>query len=200
MFLETLRKEKQLIETEGRKLNVSGVLKILRVSRSGYNYWKQKTPTERQQKKEELKDRIREIHAESHQNYGAPKITKALRTENKEVAERTVGKYMKEMGIRAQYIKPYTITTVDSNFSDELKNILDEQFNPAVPNAVWCSDITYIWTIEGFVYLTSIMDLFSRKIISWVLSTTLEAKWVVEAIHKARKERNIGKPLVMHTD
>lgn len=97
-------------------------------------------------------------------------------------------------------IRPYTVTTIDSNFSEELINILNEEFNPDEPNAVWCSDITYIWTYDGFVYLTSIMDLYSRKIISWVLSTTLEAKWVVEAINKAKATRNILKPLVMHSD
>ena len=68
---------------------------------------------------------------------------------------------MRQMGIRAQWSKPWTITTKDSDFSTELQNILDEQFNPDRPNAVWCSDITYIWTIDGFVYLTSIIDLIS---------------------------------------
>ena len=81
---------------------------------------------------------------------------------------------MRQMGIRAQWSKPWTITTKDSDFSTELQNILDEQFNPERPNAAWCSDITYIWTIDGFVYLTSIMNLFSRKIIAWTLSETLE--------------------------
>ena len=71
-------------------------------------------------------------------------------------------------------MKPYTITTIDSDFSKELKNVLDEQFNPAQPDAVWCSDITYIWTFAGFVYLTGIMDLYSRKIIARVLSDTNE--------------------------
>lgn len=71
---------------------------------------------------------------------------------------------MRELGIKAQYVKPYTVTTINSDFSNELKNILEEQFNPQKPDAVWCSDITYIWTYEGFVYLTSIMDLYSRKI------------------------------------
>ena len=66
---------------------------------------------------------------------------------------------MRQMEIRAQLSKPWTITTKDSDFSTELQNILDEQFNPDRPNAVWCSDITYIWTIDGFVYLTSVMDL-----------------------------------------
>ena len=103
------------------------------------------------------------------------------------IAVKTVGNSMREMGIKAQYMKPYTITTIDSNFSEELVNILNEEFNTEELNAVWCSDITYIWTYEGFVYLTSIMDLYSRKIISWVLSTTLEAKWVVEAITKLRQ-------------
>ena len=81
---------------------------------------------------------------------------------------------MRQMGIKAQWIKPYTQTTIDSDLSQKLKNILNEKFNPEHPDAVWCSDITYIWTYEGFVYLTSIMDLYSRKIISWVLSETLE--------------------------
>ena len=74
---------------------------------------------------------------------------------------------------------------MDSDFSTELQNILDEQFNPDRPNAVWCSDITYIWTIDGFVYLTSIMDLFSRKIIAWTLSETLEVSCVIDTINNS---------------
>lgn len=72
-----------------------------------------------------------------------------------------------------------------------------EQFNP---DAVWCSDITYIWILEGFIYLTSIMDLYLRKIISWVLSNTLETKWLIEAVEKAKKTLHVTKPLIMHSD
>ena len=71
---------------------------------------------------------------------------------------------------------------------------------PAHPDAVWCSDITYIWIFEGFVYLTSVMDLYSRKIISWVLSETLEASHVVECVEKAKRVRNVEKPLIFHCD
>lgn len=92
------------------------------------------------------------------------------------IAEKTVGNYMREMGIKARYIKPFIKTTIDPDFDNNLKNLLQEQFNPEKPNAIWCSDITYIYTKEGFVYLTSIMDLFSRRIIAWRLSETLEAK------------------------
>lgn len=176
------------------------MLKILGVSRSGYNSFKKRLPSDRSKRKEEIKTKIKEIYDRSHQNYGAPKIKEILTQSGETISEKTVGNYMREMGIKAQYIKPYTVTTIDSNFSEELVNILNEDFNPEEPNAVWCSDITYIWTFEGFVYLTCIMDLYSRKIISWVLSTTLEAKWVVEAINKAKMVRNVIKPLVMHSD
>lgn len=73
---------------------------------------------------------------------------------------------MRENGIKAHYIKPYTVTTKECDFSSKLKNILKRDFYPAAPNEAWCTDITYIWTNEGFVYLNSIMDLYSRKIIA----------------------------------
>ena len=140
------------------------------------------------------------IYDDSKQNYGAPKITVELRKTGEVISERTVGTYMRQMGIRAQWSKPWTITTKDSDFSTELQNILDEQFNPDRPNAVWCSDITYIWTIDGFVYLTSVMDLFSRKIIAWTLSETLEVSCVIDTINKAKARRNIDQPFIIHSD
>lgn len=200
LFLETAQKEGLLKEQEERRLNVSGVLKILGVSRNGYLSWKKRLPSNREKRKHSLKERILEIYHDSHQNYGAPKIAECLRQEGERIAEKTVGNYMRELGIKAQYIRPYTVTTIDSDFSRSLRNILKEEFNPTQPDAVWCSDITYIWTFEGFVYLTSIMDLYSRKIISWVLSDTLEAKWVIQALEKAKSSRNVDKPLVLHTD
>jgi putative transposase len=192
--------EDKLNDEGERRLNVSGVLRVLGVSRNGYYSFRKRLPSDRQKRKEAIMEKIMAIYNESHQNYGAPKITMVLQSEGEKISEKTVGNYMRELGIRAQYVKPYTVTTIDSDFSIELKNILDEEFNPSEPNAVWCSDITYIWTYEGFVYLTSIMDLFSRKIIAWELSTTLEAKWVVETINRAKKARRIDKPLVMHSD
>lgn len=200
LFLETAHREEQLREQGGRRLNVSGVLGRLGVSRSGYLSWKKRLPSNREKRKEALKEKILAIYKESHQNYGAPKITECLRREGEKIAEKNVGNYMRELGIKAQYIKPYTVTTIDSDFSSELKNILDERFNPERPDAVWCSDITYIWTFEGFVYLTSIMDLYSRKIIAWVLSDTLEAKHVTKAVRKAKQARNVEKPLLLHSD
>ena len=97
-------------------------------------------------------------------------------------------------------MKPYIQTTIDSDFSQKLKNILNEDFNPAHPDAAWCSYINYIWTFKGFVYLTSVIDLYSGKIISWVLSEMLEASHVVEYIEKAKHVRKVKKPLIFHCD
>ena len=181
-------------------VSVSGVLSILGVSRSGYLAWKKRKPSNMEQHRNQIKEKIQKIYDDSHQNYGAPKITQELHKQGETTAEKTVGNYMRQMGIKAQWVKPYTVTTIDSDFSQSLKNILDEKFNPDKPDAVWVSDITYIWTFEGFVYLTSIMDLFSRKIIAWVLSTTLEAVHVVDCVERAKQRRNISNPLIFHCD
>ena len=200
LFLETKREEERLREEGERRLNISGVLRLLGVSRSGYIAFKNRGPSESRAKKEWRMEEIRAIHEESHGIYGAPKIAARMRQDGERISDRTVGNYMREMGIEACYRKRRTKTTKSQNFSSELKNMLGRDFSPESPNAAWCTDITYIWTCEGFVYLASIMDLYSRKIISWALGETLEAKWVVEAVSKAVEERNVESPLVIHSD
>ena len=176
------------------------MLKILGLSRSGYRAFLNRKVSPSKQRKDAVKKEIRKIYDKSKQNYGAPKITRELRKSGETISERTVGTYMREMGIKAQWIKPWTTTTRDSDFSEELKNVLNEQFNPERPNAVWCTDITYIWTQDGFVYLNCIMDLFSRKIIAWTLSKTMEVSTVLETINKAKAYRQTDLPLIIHTD
>ena len=156
-----------IVEMEQRpmkhRVSVSGILKRLGVSRSGYNAWKKRCPSAAEKHRGEVKEKILKIYEDSHQNYGAPKITRELWKGGEKIAQKTVANYMRQMGIKAQWVKPYIQTTVNSDFSTELHNILNEQFNPDQPDAVWVSDITYIWTFDGFVYLTSIMVL-SRKL------------------------------------
>lgn len=199
IYLEVSEKT-ETANSEKHRVSVSGMLKYLGVSRSGYFAWLSRVPSDTQKRKEMVKSKIQDIYEESKQNYGAPKIAKELQKGGEVISERTVGKYMKEMGIKAQWVKPWTITTKDSDFSNELQNILDEELNPDRPNAVWCSDITYIWTVDGFVYLTSIMDLNSRKIITWTLSRTLEVSCVIETINKAKARRKTDLPLIIHSD
>ena len=175
------------------------MLKILGVSKSGYYSWLKHCPSRQALHKANVKTAIRSIYDESKSIYGAPKITRELHKQGFRTAERTVTRYMREMGIRACWIRPYTVTTHSENFSDELKNILARDFSPKEPNAVWCTDITYIPTNKGFVYLSCIMDLYSRKIVSWELAPTLETRYVVEAVRKAVITSG-KRPKVLHTD
>lgn len=176
------------------------MLQILGVSRSGYNAWLHRLPSNSAIRREEIKEQIQKIYDKSHQNYGAPKIAKELQKAGEVISERTAGTYMRQIGIRAQWVKPWVVTTRDSDFGEHLQNILDEQFNPDRPNAVWCSDITYIWTTNGFVYLTSILDLYSRKIVAWTLSERLDVSCVVDTIAKAMARRSLDQPLLIHSD
>ncbi len=187
-------------KTAKRKVSVSGMLKHLGVSRSGYRAFLNHKPSSTEQHRESVKKDIQKIYDDSKQIYGAPKITKELKKAGSRISERTVGKYMRQMGIRAQWTKPWIVTTKDSDFSKELHNVLNERFNPDRPNAVWCTDITYIWTLDGFVYLTSVMDLYSRKIIAWTLSESMEVSCVIDAINKAKDRRNTDLPLIIHSD
>lgn len=200
--MQTKRYAQKLKHEGKRRLNVSRVLRILGVSRSGYYaYLRRGSQLNQQaQRKHKLQREIRDIHRKSRQIYGAPKITMELRKEGWRVSEKTVGNYMREMGLRAHYVRPYTVTTRSGRFDESLRNLLQETFSVSRPNAVWCSDITYIATQEGFVYLTTIMDLYARRILSWRLSRTLEAKWVVECVHEAMAKRRNAQPKIIHSD
>lgn len=132
----TVSEKMETAKREKRRVSVSGMLKYLGVSRSGYLAWLSRVPSDAQKHMEMVKAKILDIYKQSKQNYGAPKITKELRYSGETISERTV-KYMKELGIKAQWVKPWTITTKDSDFSNELHNVLDEQFNPERPNAVF---------------------------------------------------------------
>ena len=180
---------------------MSGVLRKLSLSKSGYYAYLVREVSARKKRKIEIQKEIARIHNESYQIYGAPNITMMLRQLGHRIAEKTVGIYMKELKLQAIYVKPYTKTTLNSDFSTSLKNILDKEFVVNEPNAVWCINLTYIYTVmEGFVYLTSIMDLYSRKTISWTLSRSMKVEEVLKCLKEAKKRRKREKPLIIQSN
>ena len=175
------------------------MLSRLGVSKSGYYDWLKRQPSEQSKLKAKVMSEIQTIYDESNSIYGAPKITAELHRKGYNTAERTVTRYMKEMGIHACWTNPYTTTTHSEDFSSNLKNILDRDFSPDEPNAAWCTDITYIPTDKGFVYLSCILDFYSRRILSWKLAPTLETSYVVEAVTNAICTSG-KRPKIIHTD
>ena len=177
------------------------MLKILGVSRSGYHSFLKRTPSKTEVKRNMIKKEIKQVHDESKEIYGAPKIHQALNKKGIKASLRTISVYMKQMGIKAHYVKKSTKTTIDSDLSNKLINHVKRNFTVYRPNAIWVTDITYIWTrYDKFIYLTSVMDLFSRKIIAWELTHTLDVSCVTECIKKAMAIRTLDKPLIVHSD
>lgn len=176
------------------------MLKILGVSASGYYNWINREPSDQEKRKQKMKIEITQIYNESYQIYGAPKIASILQSRGIIISEKTVGNYMREEGIKAIWVRPYIKTTIDPDFDIKLKNILNRDFNPVAPNTVWVTDVTYVHTLEGFVYLTSVMDLYSRKIIGWHVSDSLSTEHVMKAIERAKESRKLCQPVVIHSD
>jgi len=122
-------------------ISIRAVTRYIGISRSGFKSWLNRKPSRTKQQKEDIKKEIKAIHEESHEIYGAPKNTEKLKENGHKISQKTVGNYMHEMGIKAHYIRPYTITTISNDFSTRLRNILKRDFNPERPDAAWCTDI-----------------------------------------------------------
>lgn len=184
---------------KGHEVSVNGVLEKLSVSSSGYYSWKRRGPSSRELMKAEIKAEILRIYMESKKIYGAPKIREELMKRGYEISQKTVSKYMREEGIKAIWMKKYRPSPVKVP-ELELKNVLERNFSPERKDRVWVTDITYIWTSAGFVYLSSVMDLYSRKIISWEVSESLGLEFVLSTIRKAKSVRKLEKSLIIHSD
>ena len=177
---------------------VEKMCKAFKVSRSGYYDWLHRKPSVRRIQTQEVLRLIREIHKESKGRYGSPKITRELHKRGLQVSRPRVAKLMKKAGIRSIVHKKFRVKTTDSNHHYPIaKNLLDRNFSPGQLAKAWVSDLTYIKTRQGWLYLTVIMDLADRKVIGWSLSQTMKASdTVVPAWKMAVKNRPITAELI----
>lgn len=175
--------------------------KVLKISQSSYFRWKKCPFSVRFHKKEELKQRILMIYFDSKQRYGSPRITAELNNLGFKISRITVSKYMRELGIRSKLSKKFKITTDSKHNYLVVENILDRDFESTKPAQKWVSDITYIRTIEGFLYLTIVLDLYDRKVIGWSLYDEMSTeKTSLSAWKVALANRKIEKGLIFHSD
>ena len=174
--------------------------KLLEVSRSGFYAWVGREESGRSRADRELLEKIREIHQESRRIYGAPRIHRELRAQGIRCGQKRVARLMREAGIRGKVRRKFR-TTTDSNHSQPVApNLLAELGEVDRPNQVWVADITYIPTQEGWLYLASIMDLFSRKIVGWSLQANMRTGLVLCALEMALKRRQPPAGLIHHSD
>ncbi len=176
---------------------------ILKVSRSSYYYWTNKKPSKRLLRRLELGVAIKKIYDWSKGRYGSPRITKELQMQGVKVSRPFVAAIMKKKDLRSVTVRRFKQTTNSNHSYGIVENKLSQNFATTAHNKVWVSDITYIRTKQGWVYLTSVIDLFDRKVIGWQFSHSLKAKdTVIPALNKACSARPIiaGESLIFHSD
>lgn len=184
------------------EFSVRELCETYEVSRHGYDQWKRRQGHDRAAKDRRLIVEIKAIHKKSRYSYGVPKMTKALQKKGCAVNHKRVARLMKNNGIQGRKRKSYRPRTTDSNHDNPVApNLLqDVKRHIHRPNQVWVSDITYVPTREGWLYLASVMDLFSRRIVGWACSTNLRTDFVNMAQLKAVKSRNPEAGLMCHSD
>ena len=175
--------------------------RVLSVSQSGYYAWHRREPSQRRVKDETLLGLIREIHVASQESYGVPRICKALRARGHVVNKKRVERLMRMNQIQGDSPRKKWVKTTDSNHDFPVAaNRLNRDFHANKPNQKWVADITYIQTDEGWLYLATVLDLFSSKIVGWSMADTLETSLVLSAMKMALTTRQPDAGLLHHSD
>lgn len=148
----------------------------------------------------ELLEKIRESHRRSKGIYGSPNIHEDLCESNFRCGRKRVARLMKEAGIRSKVARRFKVTTQSKHTLPVAENLLKRDFSVPLPNRVWVSDITYLWTRQGWLYLCVILDLWDRKVVGWSIHERLRSELAVDALNKAVALRKPGEGLVFHSD
>jgi len=191
----------QFIEDHRGEFPVARMRSVLEVSTSGYYAWRTQPQSHRDRENQKLVEQIREIHAESRETYGSPRIHADLADQGIKCNKKRVERLMRIHGIRAKQYKRRRVQTTDSAHDLPVApNVLNREFEADAPNQKWVTDITYVPTDEGWLYLAVVLDLFSRRIIGWSMASTLCTGLVKNALLMAIAERCPGAGLLHHSD
>lgn len=174
---------------------------VLSVSRSGYYHWfAHRHQRERRQAEDaRLVNKIKALHYASSELYGSPKIYDRLQ-DSEQISQSTVARMMRKHGIRSKVKRKFKVTTNSNHNLPVAPNHLMQDFRAYAPDQIWMSDITYVWTDDGWLYVCAVIDLFAKKIVGWAASHRMTTELVVQAYMRARAVRQPGKWLIFHSD
>jgi transposase InsO family protein len=191
----------QFIADHREEFEITVMCRVLAVSRSGYYAWCKRPTSPRKMADQELIQQIKEIHQQSRQTYGSPRIQAELAENGVPCSHKRVARLMRDEELFAKQNRKFKVTTTDSAHPYPVApNLLDQDFTAGRPNEKWLADITYIPTAEGWLYLAVVMDLYSRRIVGWTMSDSLERHLVIAALHMAIKMRQPPSGLLHHSD
>ena len=180
--------------------NIGELCRALAVSRSGYYAWQRRRPGPRAQQNQLLRSRLQELFECNRRVYGSPRLTVSLRQEGLSYSRNRVARHMRALGLRARPKKAFKPRTTDSNHPHPIAPNRLAGIKAQAPNEVWVSDITYVSTRQGWVYLAGVMDLWSRKIVGWATANHLKGSLVRAAMNQAIATRSPGPGLLSHSD
>ena len=188
------------MERYGSGFEVRKMCRILEVSRSGYYSYLRRGLSLRNEENKRFVTKIKEIWKWSRGIYGSPRITAELQARGFGCGENRIARLMRENGIKARTRKRFKITTKSDHNLPIAEDLVGRDFSASQMNRLWLSDITYIWTWEGWMYLGAVMDVYNRQIVGWALHDRLNKALVVDSLMIALKERNPQPGLIFHSD
>lgn len=189
-----------MIKDQSNLFPVVVMCRLLGVSVSGYYHWLNRSPSERKKENRELAIKIKAIFDDEKSRAGSPRITKRLNTEGERVGKHRVARIMRLNGWRARAAKKFKATTNSNHRLPVAPNLLQQNFLAHNPNEKWVSDITYVWTEEGWLYLAVVMDLYSRMVVGWAISERMTSQLVIDALQMAIWRRKPPRGLIIHSD
>ena len=191
----------QFMADHREEFEITVMCRVLAVSRSGYYAWRKRPTSPRKMADRALSQQIKQIHHQSRQTYGSPRIQAELAENGVNCGHKRIARLMRDEELFAKQSRKFKMSTTDSSHPyPTAPNLLDQDFTANRPNEKWLGDITYIPTAEGWLYLAVILDLYSRRIVGWTMSDSLERHLVIAALQMAVKMRQPPPGLLHHSD
>jgi transposase InsO family protein len=172
----------------------------MQVSRSGYTDWQKRLPSRRALEEQQLLTSIRQEYHQSKGTYGSPRLHTELLKQGIRLSRNRLVRLMRKYEITARPLRRFVVTTDSDPALPVAENLLNRQFSADAPNRKWTCDITYVWSRQGWLYLAVVLDLFSRRVVGWAMSETLERALVLDALQMALTSRHPSPGLLCHSD
>ena len=190
----------QFIDDHRDKFPVTLMCKVLSVSPSGYYAWRKRPASAREMANQELYKKIKAVYNANHAVYGSPRIYHELKDQGVACSENRIARLMRLRGLRAKQSKRFKTTTKRNKAHRAAPNLLKRNFEAGQPDQTWLSDITYIRTLEGWLYLAAILDLYTRRIVGWAMSDRMTSDLTIAALEMAFLQRQPDAALIHHSD
>jgi putative transposase len=189
-----------VIAAHVRLFSVAFMCRVLGLAPSGYYAWLQRSPSKKSTQDDVLLTHVRAAFHASRRRYGSPRVHAELRAAGHRVARKRIARLMRQDGLRARPRRRFVRTTQSRHAFPIAQNVVARDFEVSAPNQVWVSDLTYLRTQTGFVYMAVVLDLFARRVVGWAVSDNLDAGIAVEALRRALALRPAPAGMIHHSD